>query len=646
MADLRISELPGLNGPSLDSSDLFPVTDLSASQTKKISAKDLVQYGVALIDAKSIPVDKFDIVLAAGSVGTLALANGSITAQKLADNSSGVIGGVLPAVGDAIGQIAVDTTNDTLHLWTGSAWLKVKAAGSVNDVKGTTSGLVLIGTTQSGDEVTVSASIAPSTGARQFLAGPTAGAGAYTSRQIIGTDLPIATNVSLGGVAAGPGLTVNAGGTLEIDNAVAIGSTRSLVTYDAKGLVQSGSPIQPSDLPAATAGAQGAVFPGPSLVVSGGQLDVSNRITPGTYAKVTVDTYGLVSAGAPLTSVDIPAIDASKITSGQLAAAQIGDRSITEPKLADYAIAYIQDTIPAAAGGSHHIGMLWLNPLAQQIRMWDGNVWVPIGVGALSEQNLRFCGLFDASTGKIAVVTKLGLDAGFKVGDTIPVTTEQLTGAYFVANTPGNGTAQTTGITYDNGDWIVSISVAQGWQRVDTLNSAGGGGGASTLDGLVDVTAPSPATGQALIFNGVNWGSSPLPVATAAAKGIIELATQAEVTTGTDTVRAVTPATLKGFVDAAVATGTAAATAPTGPASGQMWVDISKAPPVTNVWDGTKWVQVGATPADSSETVKGVVELATTAEVDAGTDTVRAVTPKTLADNYLAKNNANLAPLP
>ena len=77
-----------------------------------------------------------------------------------------------------------------------------------------------------------------------------------------------------------------------------------------------------------------------------------------------------------------------------------------------------------------------------------------------------------------------------------------------------------------------------------------------------------------------------------------------------------------------------------------MWVDTSKAPPVTNVWDGAKWVQVGATPADSSETVKGIIELATTAEVDAGTDTVRAVTPKTLADNYLAKNIADLTPLP
>jgi hypothetical protein len=50
--------------------------------------------------------------------------------------------------------------------------------------------------------------------------------------------------------------------------------------------------------------------------------------------------------------------------------------------------------------------------------------------------------------------------------------------------------------------------------------------------------------------------------------------------------------------------------------------------------------------ADASDTVKGIVELATTAEVLAGTDTVRAVTPKGAADNYLAKNIALLPALP
>lgn len=47
--------------------------------------------------------------------------------------------------------------------------------------------------------------------------------------------------------------------------------------------------------------------------------------------------------------------------------------------------------------------------------------------------------------------------------------------------------------------------------------------------------------------------------------------------------------------------------------------------------DGSAYSDLGASPADASETVKGIVELATTAEATAGTDTARAVTPAGLA---------------
>ena len=138
------------------------------------------------------------------------------------------------------------------------------------------------------------------------------------------------------------------------------------------------------------------------------------------------------------------------------------------------------------------------------------------------------------------------------------------------------------------------------------------------------------STNTLKIWDGTAWKTSQ-PAASETVAGIAELATQAEVTTGTDTVRAVTPATLKVFVGAAIATGTAAAVAPTGPVTGQMWIDTSKAPPVTNVWDGAKWVAVGAAAANASETVKGIAELATQAEVTAGTDDARIVTPLKLA---------------
>lgn len=48
-------------------------------------------------------------------------------------------------------------------------------------------------------------------------------------------------------------------------------------------------------------------------------------------------------------------------------------------------------------------------------------------------------------------------------------------------------------------------------------------------------------------------------------------------------------------------------------------------------WDGTAWKFVEASVAAASETVAGYVELATQAEVNTGTDDVRAITPLKLA---------------
>lgn len=78
-----------------------------------------------------------------------------------------------------------------------------------------------------------------------------------------------------------------------------------------------------------------------------------------------------------------------------------------------------------------------------------------------------------------------------------------------------------------------------------------------------------------------------LPPATTSQQGIVELATDAETQAGTDTTRAVTPASLASLV--------------------------------------------------ATEVLRGLVELATTAEATAGTDTARAVTPAGLAAAILAK---------
>jgi len=78
-----------------------------------------------------------------------------------------------------------------------------------------------------------------------------------------------------------------------------------------------------------------------------------------------------------------------------------------------------------------------------------------------------------------------------------------------------------------------------------------------------------------------------------------------------------------------VATGgtKASAVQPTTAAAGDLWVDVSGTAPVLKVYNGTTWNPVHTAPADASETVKGIVELATAAETTTGTDSTRAVHP-------------------
>ena len=102
-----------------------------------------------------------------------------------------------------------------------------------------------------------------------------------------------------------------------------------------------------------------------------------------------------------------------------------------------------------------------------------------------------------------------------------------------------------------------------------TLPVASGGTGAATLaannvllgNGTSAVQEVAPGTaGNVLRSNGTTWTSSTLASATDTAEGLVELATTAEVQTGTDTTRAITPAGLRGgalvLETVATATGT------------------------------------------------------------------------------------------
>ena len=497
MADKKISELTALTG-ALNNADALAIADDSASQTKKISPKDLIEQGVLLIANGSIPIDKIDGSggVPPGSIGSTELADGSVTAIKLADNSSGVVDTALPATGVRVGQVALETTTDKFYVWDGSAWVPVKAGGSVNEIVPVTGGLLQVVINQVDDVVNIDCVFNDTTGPAEFFAGPTAAGGRVSARQIVGDDLPTASASEQGAIKVnGNGLAMD-GDVLKIDNNITPSAgTFNLCDVDANGLVVGYRAIEPSDLPQAGENTLGVVMPGVDLAIDAtGRLNHIEKVVAGDYQKVTVDSRGHVTAGGSLTSDDLENIDipAGSIT-GEIGTDQLAECSVTGPKICDYATCLMQEDNP---GRGDFLGQFWYTPSTAQLRVYSRgsgpeNIWLPVGFGALQANNLRWGGTYNADTDTLGVLTAVGVSAGLTAGQAFPVATDDLSGIYFVCQKDGSNMTQPdlNGIAHTAGDWALCLDATQGWVHIDANSGGGGGGGgAQFLDDLLDVT--------------------------------------------------------------------------------------------------------------------------------------------------------------
>lgn len=143
-----------------------------------------------------------------------------------------------------------------------------------------------------------------------------------------------------------------------------------------------------------------------------------------------------------------------------------------------------------------------------------------------------------------------------------------------------------------------------------------------------------PDTGTIYVWNGTQWilkfsatGAFQAPDASTTTKGIIQIATNPEVNTGTNTTKAVTPAQLASALAAVTGINDASETV-------KGIVELATIPEAQTGTDTARAVTpagLAARTPDATDTVKGLVELATPAESVTGTDTVRVVTPAGLA---------------
>ena len=484
MADKKISELNALTGSALATGDLVAVVDTSASETKKLTVGDLVANGVTLISNDTIPGAK--ILFGAGDIATAAVADSAVTTAKVADdaitgaklaNESTVdLVTTLPSSGAFTGQLALDTDDSKLYIWNGSAWVSLKAAGSLNTANGSTTGIVNITTTTSGDTVTIAATIDNSTAANQFLAGPTSGAGSLAYRTIAGSDLPAATSSAKGGVVVnGDGLRMDSS-TIEIANDVTASSTHHLVTYDAKGLITGGRVLAASDLPVATSTAAGAVIPGSGLAVdASGNLNHSSTVSTGTYTKVTVNGQGHITAGATLVPADIPDLSAAKLTSGTIPSSLIASDAVTGAKLADNSV-----TKFGGAGATDNIvtfptadfkGQFFFDEKNEDLYVSTGNSFLPITV---ISGNLILAGVYNASSNLLTSVTTAGSAAGFTAGSALPAPAVTNLNYYVVVDTSGTGSGAAPAVSLAPPDMLVSLGAGSTFSLVDVSNAIAG----------------------------------------------------------------------------------------------------------------------------------------------------------------------------
>lgn len=432
MPDLEISNLPALAGTGLADGDTLPVVDISASETKKVTAKDLVQSGIALVDDASIPAAK----LVANSLGAGQLAANSVGSSELADDSVDTAAIQASAVTDA--KIASGISGAKLT----DATVTAAKLGTVTDR----------GLNQTGGSIGHANSVTAGT-----AAGITFDAqGHITSTAAIpAADLPLATTTAVGGVSvpADGGLEVSGTGELRHENDVTAAIVAN-ISFDEHGHILSASEIAAGNLPIAETGTVGAVqipSAGGLTVDATGAVSLTNSgATAGTYQKVTVDAFGRVTTGTTLADTDVPSLPASKITSGTFATARIADDAITAAKLGDKSTATIAETTPANGA---FIGQQHFNSINGDFLLWDGNVWQPIGI---SVGEIVLAGTYDASTNLIATVTAEGTSLGFTVGSALPAATSANKGYYVVVSESGTGTSPAPTVALNPPDFLLS----------------------------------------------------------------------------------------------------------------------------------------------------------------------------------------------
>jgi hypothetical protein len=384
LADQRITQLTALPKAGVAATDVLPIADISASQTKKVTAKDLVDAGLDLIDVSSIDIDKLDQA-STTKLGTTALADDAVTAAKLADDSSIAVQTTAPASDNFEGRGYFDSSSGNLQVFDGSAYSQVVmptagigdlqvTTGKLADGAVTTAKVTALGTAAYADSSITTAKIADDgvTAAKIADGAVTAdqlGSGAVTTAKLGSAAVTYdkiqnvsATDRLLGRSTAGAGsveeITCTSAGRALLDDADAATQRATL------GL--------------------GAIATGNGTWTDGGSFSgtSSGTNTGDQTITLTGDVTG-TGTGSFATTIAASAVTEAAIATDAVSTGKILANAVTAEKLDDDSAAVVAAASPSGTGA--FIGQQWFNTNNGQEFTWTGSAWVQqAGIGTIN----------------------------------------------------------------------------------------------------------------------------------------------------------------------------------------------------------------------------------------------------------------------
>lgn len=406
MADQRITELVELPQGGVAFNDVLPIADVSASQTKKVQVKSLIQAGFNLADASTLDISKINQASAAKLTGTSIAAN-TLTYDKIQQVSANKLLGRSASTGN------VEEIDCTVYIRTLLDDANAAAARSTLEL-----GVVATGNTIN---TSLLEDLSVTTGKINNLAVTAAKLasdavetakildGAVTSAKIQTSGIT-GSNVSAGAIdavhLATSGVTLakmaaNSVGTIQL---VDSGITQAKLAADAVATINiAASGITQSKLAANAVATINLIDSGVTFAkLSSDSVDTINLVTSGvTQAKLAanaVATINLVDSGvtqsklasgsvATINVID-SAITLAKMASGSVNTAQLVDSGVTQAKLASGAV--------------------------NTINLVDSGITQPkLAANAIATVNIVDSGVTTAKLASGAVtISKLGLSSG------------------------------------------------------------------------------------------------------------------------------------------------------------------------------------------------------------------------------------------